>query len=160
MGVFAVAGLQLDLHGVDNLERIGAEVAAVKRRLPWLDMVVLPELCAYGPRIEHAQEEDGPAERSFRRMAAENQVWLVAGSIFQRSGAKIFNTCLVIDPAGGVIARYRKMYPFRPYEEGVSAGEQVCVVPIDGVGRIGIAICYDLWFPESRAAWRCSGPRR
>jgi predicted amidohydrolase len=63
----------------------------------------------------------------------------------------------VIDPSGKVVARYRKMFPFRPYEEGVTPGEAFCVVPIEGVGRIGVSICYDLWFPEITRSLVCLG---
>ena len=144
----AVAGLQLDLPQGNNLRRIGAEVAALKRRLPWLSMIVLPELCAYGPSVADAEPADGPAERAFRQMAREHQIWLLPGSHFQQHEGRIFNVALVIDPAGQVVARYRKMFPFRPYEEGVAPGDAFCVVPIPGVGRVGVSICYDLWFPE------------
>lgn len=143
-----VACLQLDLPQGDNLRRIGAEVAAAKRRLPWLNMVVLPELCAYGARVTDAEPVDGPAERAFRQMAQEHQIWLLPGSLFQEHNGRIFNVAPVIDPAGQVVARYRKMFPFRPYEEGVAPGDAFCVVALPGVGRIGVSICYDLWFPE------------
>ena len=148
MRKFALAGLQLDLSAENNLARIGAQVAATKRRFPWLDMIVLPELAAYGPNVAHAEVPHGPAETAFRQMACDNQIWLLPGSIFQIHGAEIFNVAPVIDPTGAVVARYRKMFPFRPYEEGVACGDALCVVPIDGVGRFGVSICYDLWFPE------------
>jgi predicted amidohydrolase len=145
---FGVAGLQLDLGGQDSLGRMAAEVAAVKRRLPWVDMVVLPELCAYGPKTLHAEPIDGAAERAFRDIARENKLWLLPGSIFQHHDGQIFNVTPVIDPAGAVVARYRKIFPFRPYEAGVASGDACYVLPIEGVGRIGVSICYDLWFPE------------
>lgn len=145
---FGVAGLQLDLGAGDHLARMAAEVAAAKRRLPWLDMVVLPELCAYGTKIDHAEPIDGPAERAFKQIARENKLWLLPGSIFQQHDGQIFNVLPVIDPAGTVIARYRKIYPFRPYEAGVASGDALCVIAVEGIGKIGISICYDLWFPE------------
>jgi predicted amidohydrolase len=61
----------------------------------------------------------------------------------------VYNTAPVIDPAGEVVARYRKMFPFRPYEEGVEAGDRFCVFDIPDVGRFGVSICYDIWFPET-----------
>ncbi len=152
-----VAGLQLDLRAENNLARIGVEIAAVKRRFPWLDMVVLPELCAYGPSLEHAEDEDGPAERAFRQFAQQHGIWLLPGSFFQRRLGGIGNVAPVINPAGEVVARYRKMFPFRPYEEGVTPGDSFCVVPIEGVGRIGVSICYDLWFPEITRSLACLG---
>jgi predicted amidohydrolase len=41
------------------------------------------------------------------------------------------------------------MYPFEPYEQGVTPGEEFCVFDIPEVGRFGVSICYDMWFPET-----------
>jgi predicted amidohydrolase len=148
MRQFGVAGLQLQATGEDNLEQIAAEVAAAKRRFPWIDMIVLPELCAYGPRLAHAEAVGGAAERAFSRMAREQGIWLLPGSLFQSEGSHTYNVAPVISPAGEIVARHRKIYPFRPYEQGVSAGDSFCVFTIPGVGCFGLCICYDLWFPE------------
>jgi deaminated glutathione amidase len=148
MGSFAVAGLQLDLRAEDNLGRIAAEVASAKRRYPWIDLIILPELCAYGPGLAHAQTPGGPAEMAFCRMARENRVWLIPGSLFQIENERTSNVALVIDPTGRVVSRYRKMFPFRPHEEGVAPGDSFCVLPCAGAGTLGLSICYDLWFPE------------
>jgi predicted amidohydrolase len=148
MRKFALAGLQLDVDAGDNLARIAREVAAAKKRFPWLDMIVLPELCAYGPSIAHAEPGAGPAEQAFRRMARDNGVWLLPGSLFQLEGERIFNVTPVIDPAGEIVSRYRKIFPFRPYEQGVAAGDALCTFSVPGVGKFGVSICYDLWFPE------------
>jgi predicted amidohydrolase len=152
MAHLAVAGLQLDLKAGDNLDRIADEVAAVKRRFPWIDLVLLGELSAFGVRVDAAQPMPGPAEARFSQIARDNRVWLVPGSIYERSGERVFNTAPVIDPAGQVIARCRKLYPFLPYERGVAAGEAPVVFDMPGVGRIGVSICYDMWFPETTRA--------
>ena len=148
MGCFTVAGLQLDLHAGDNLARIAAEVASAKRRFPWIDMIILSELAAYGPNTGRAQAPGGRAESAFCQVARDNAVFLLSGSLFEVENGQISNVALVIDPAGKVVARYRKMFPFRPYEEGVTPGDSFCVVPIAGAGCLGVSICYDLWFPE------------
>jgi len=149
MSTWSVACLQLDLAGESNLDRMEAEVAAVKRRMKWLDMVVLPELYAFGPRLAHAESPNGPAETRFREMARRSQVWLLPGSFFQIENGRTCNVAPLIDPAGNIVSRYRKMFPFRPYEQGVTAGEEFCVVPIGGIATLGVSICYDLWFPET-----------
>ena len=148
MGCFVVAGLQLDLHAEDNLARIAAEVASAKRRFPWIDLIILPELAAYGPNTARAQAPGGRAETAFCQMAKDNEVYLLPGSLFQVENGQISNVALVIDRSGTVVSRYRKMFPFRPYEEGVTPGDSFCVVPIANAGRLGVSICYDLWFPE------------
>jgi predicted amidohydrolase len=146
---FAVAGLQLDLDKGNNLDRIAAEIRTAKARLPWLDMIVLSELCAYGASTEFAEDEGGPAEQSFARLAREVELWLIPGSHFVREGDRMFNTALVISPAGEIRARYRKMFPFVPYEKGVASGSTFCVFDIAGAGRFGLTICYDIWFAET-----------
>lgn len=152
MSHLAVAALQLDLGPGDNLDRIDDEVAAAKRRFPWIELVLLPELAAYGPGTARAQTLPGPAEERFRRTARDNRVWFLPGSIYERSGEAVYNTAPVIDPRGAVVARARKLYPFRPYETGVSAGSEPVVFDIPRVGRIGLSICYDMWFPETTRA--------
>jgi deaminated glutathione amidase len=148
LGTLGIAGLQLDLEKGNNLARLADEVAAAKKRLPWVDVIVLSELSAYGADPRHAEPEGGTAEREFCRMAREAAVWLIPGSVFQQRGAHTYNVCPVIDPSGRVIARYSKMFPFCPYECGIAPGDGFCVFDLPGVARIGISICYDVWFPE------------
>ena len=50
---------------------------------------------------------------------------------------------------GRVIARYRKMFPFQPYEIGIRPGAEFVVFDVPAVGRFGLTICYDMWFPET-----------
>ena len=149
MSHLAIAGLQLDLQAGDNLDRIADEVAAAKRRLSWVDLVLLGELSVYGPSVDYAQDPGGAAETRLRRIARDNRVWLLGGSIFERVEGKVYNTCPVIDPNGDVVLKYRKIYPFRPYEAGVAAGTECMTFDMPRIGRIGVSICYDMWFPET-----------
>jgi len=145
---FAIAGLQLDLASGDNLARIVEEIRNTKKRLPWVDMMIVGELSLYGPAVESAEPMPGKAELEFCRAADECGVWLIPGSMFERAGSKIYNTAPVIDPSGKVVARYRKMFPWMPYEQGVTPGDQFCVFDVPNVGRFGLQICFDCWFPE------------
>jgi len=145
----AIAGLQLALSNGANVASLADEVASVKRRFPWVDLVVLSELCAHGTNPEFAERLPGPTEREFARIAQENAVWLIPGSIFEREAGRIYNTTPVIDPSGKIVARYRKMFPFYPYEEGVTGGDSFCVAAVAGTAQIGILNCYDIWFPEA-----------
>lgn len=148
MAHLSIAALQLELDIEDNLSLIEREVRSVVRRFPFVQMVVLPELCTFGPSTELAVGLPGEVENCFRTLARENDIWLIPGSIFERDGDQVFNTAPVINPKGDVIARYRKHYPFCPFEKGVSAGDQFVVFEIPGLGKIGVIICYDMWFPE------------
>lgn len=155
MSHLAVVGLQLELAVEDNLSLVEREIDLVKKRYPWVQMVVLPELCTFGPSTELAVKLPGEVENCFREAARKNDLWLIPGSIFERRDDRVFNTAPVINPDGDVVARYRKRHPFLPYEKGVDAGEEFVVFDVPGVGRLGLMICYDMWYPEMarQLAW-------
>jgi deaminated glutathione amidase len=69
--------------------------------------------------------------------------------MFVRRGEAIFNQAIVIDPAGRVVGRYNKMFPFLPFEKHVAAGNEFLAFDVPEVGRFGLSICYDIWIPET-----------
>lgn len=146
---FGIAGLQLAYGPGDNLARIDAEVRSVRRRFPWVGMVVLGELCGFGPNTALAQCAGGEAEQFLCTLARETGTWLVPGSLYERDGDRVFNTTPVINPQGEVVGRYRKLFPFAPYERNVAPGSEFLVFDVPGVARFGVSICYDIWFPET-----------
>jgi len=145
-----IAGVQMQVAaGEDNIPRMARLVAQIRHRFPWVSVVLFPELCVFGPNPSHAQPLPGEAEDRLADIARQSGVWLIAGSLFERRDGAIFNTTPVIAPDGTVIARYRKMFPFRPYEHGVEAGADFVVFDIPAIARVGVSICYDMWFPET-----------
>jgi len=149
MSHFAVAGLQLMLSAQDNLHLVRSELERLKQRFPWVDMAVLAELSLFGPNVGNAQPMPGRVEESLCQIARELRIWLVPGSIYESDDDRIYNTAPVIDPRGEVVARYRKMFPFLPYEKGITPGSEFVVFDVPAVGRFGVSICYDMWFPET-----------
>lgn len=149
MRPFAIAGLQIDVRKGDQTDHAIDRIRTMVKRFPWIQMVLLSELAATGHEPQDAQTLPGPSEDRFAALAAELGIWLLPGSIYERVGDKIYNTTPVIDPSGAVIGRYRKMFLFQPYEPAISAGDQPLLFDIPGVGRFGVSICYDLWFPET-----------
>jgi deaminated glutathione amidase len=146
---FGLAALQLELGPGNNLDVIAAEIATVRRRFPWVDMVLLAELSTYGVSFDRAEPLPGPTEERYREIAREHGFWLVPGSLYERAGHLIYNTAPVIDPSGTVVARHRKIYPFAPYERDVACGDRHTAFDVPDVGRFGVSICYDMWFPET-----------
>ncbi len=147
---FAIAGMQIPIGtGIDNTPAMRAMLDILMHRFPWVQMVMFSELAAFGPLPGHAQPPGGPVETAFREMARAHRLWLIPGSYFERRGGVIHNTAIAIDPAGKVVARYHKMFPFQPYEAGVAAGTKFCVFDVPSVGQFGLSICYDMWFPET-----------
>lgn len=150
--LLGVGACQLDVLKGDiegNLENLRSQVRLIKTYSPWVKLVVAPELCFYGVADfkELAQQIPGPLSGACADIAKEFGVYLAAGSLFEKDGDDYFNTAVVLDDKGGIAAKYRKMFPWRPHEK-VSSGNDTVVFDIPNVGRIGICICYDLWFPE------------
>ena len=146
---FGIAGLQLAFAPGDNIDQLISEIASVAKRFPWVSMIVAGELCGFGANTEFAQCMPGDAEARLCSAAAKHNLWIVPGSLYEKRDGAIFNTTPVINPQGEVIARYRKIFPFLPYERGIEPGNEFVVFDVPKVGRFGISICYDMWFPET-----------
>ncbi len=150
MAFFTITAVQMPVSALtDNLDAMTQNLAALMQRFPATNMVIFSELCALGPAKTSAQPEGAAAEQAFCAMAREHKIWLIPGSIYIEENGKIFNSCPVIDPEGNIIQRYRKIFPFLPYESEVEAGSEFCVFDVPEVGRFGVSICYDKWFPET-----------
>lgn len=158
MKAFAIAGIQMKVSAThSNLEAMKLKIDILMNIYPWVEMVVFSELCGYGPLTYTAQEFPGVFEEEMKKMAAKHKIWLLPGSVFEKRGDKIYNTASVINPQGEVVTRYSKMFPFYPYEAGVTAGHEFCVFDVPDVGRFGVSICYDMWFPETTRTLTCMG---
>jgi len=150
MKPFAIAGIQMAVSAAqENVSAMEKYVAHVKRRFPWVNMLLFSELCVFGAPLDKAEKMPGATEARLCSLAERHGIWLIPGSMYEHKGGKIFNTTPVINPAGQVIARFRKMFPFRPYEAGVAAGTEFVVFDVPEAGRFGVSICYDMWFPET-----------
>lgn len=147
---FAIAGIQMKVSAVhSNVDMMKLKLDIAMNLYSWVEMVVFSELCAYGPFTSTAQEFPGHFEMEMQSMAKKYGIWLLPGSVFEKAGDHIYNTASVINPSGEVVTRYRKMFPFYPYEVGVTPGSEFCVFDVPKVGRFGVSICYDMWFPET-----------
>lgn len=124
---------------------------------PWVQMVVMSELIPYGPLTYYAQDFPNNDELEFQAIAKKYGIWLIPGSMFYKRDGKIFNTTIVINPQGEIVGRYDKMFPFYPYEVGVTGGDQFLMWDIPEIGRFGISICYDMWFPETSRTMAVNG---
>ncbi|GGX86139.1 amidohydrolase [Litchfieldella qijiaojingensis] len=150
MSYFTIAGVQLYAlqHG-DNTDAMRHRIDLLMSRFPQVQMVLFSELVANGASTHHAQPMPSAMETLFCQLAQEYRIWLIPGSMFERVDDKVFNTLSVINPRGEVVTRYRKMFPFRPYEKGVEGGSEFVVFDVPNIGRFGVSICYDMWFPET-----------
>jgi formamidase len=155
--------LERDLEA--TWERFEAQVRGAVALRPHVDLVVVPEqlLAAPGPLLIEDQEFDeraatsipGPLTERLADLARDLDVWLVPGSLVERADdGRLFNTAIAISPEGAIVARYRKLFPWRPYE-ALEPGREFVTFDIPGRGRVGLAICFDGSFPEvaRQLAW-------
>lgn len=144
------ANLEAALAGIDEAAANGAR------------LVVLPEVWTYlGPdegQDAAAETVPGPLTDRLAAKARQHGIYLHAGSILERADGepRLFNTSLVFDPAGELVATYRKIHLFdvdleadKSYRESdtIAPGEDIVTFDLDGT-TVGLAICYDLRFPE------------
>lgn len=121
-------------------------------------MVVYPEIHLFGGAdlapdangwlADAAEPLDGPRVAALAEIAAAHRIWLVPGSLPERAGDAIFNTAVVLAPDGRLVASYRKVFPWRPFESWTPGADWV-TFDVPEIGRFGLSICFDSWFPES-----------
>jgi predicted amidohydrolase len=152
-----VALVQLDVSSKEDSDaRISRTLKFIDEAAQRADFVVLPELWHIGAfEIPAAQPQaqfiDGALVAAMRESAASNGIWLHAGSFAERDhDANLYNTSVLIDPNGEVLATYRKihLFGFDSGEAAVLTGGTEVVVAETVLGKTGLSTCYDLRFPE------------
>ncbi|RLV59026.1 carbon-nitrogen hydrolase family protein [Parashewanella curva] len=136
-------------------------------------LVVLPECVLLFGGHESLQiralgeGNENPFTQALAELASQYQVYLVAGTVPELSqDGRFYSRCYVFDPQGQVMGQYDKLHLFdvdvadgtKQYRESETfcPGEHVAVVDTP-LGKIGLAICYDLRFPELFQAMREQG---
>lgn len=143
-----IAGIQMKVvYGEDNSEAMLKKLQNVTTLFPWVDIVFFSELCLDGLDINRAAPIPNPTLEKFLNWAGREKKWLIPGSFYEKEKETVYNTSVVISPNGEIVAKYRKLFPWRPLET-TAPGESFCVFDIPGKGRFGLCICYDVWFPE------------
>jgi predicted amidohydrolase len=151
---FEVACLQVGALGADPAER-RAEAARLIERAGDADLIVLPELWptgyfAFDDYRRTAEPLDGPTVAAMADAARAARAHVVLGSFVEAGEHGLHNTTAVLSPDGELLASYRKMHVFgygSREVELVTGGEQPVTVATE-LGILGLAICYDLRFPE------------
>lgn len=151
MTPFAIAGVQMHVAAVhENVTAMSHKADLVMARYPWVQMIMFSELAAFGPLPSNHPDDLSSTLETFQELARRHGVWILPGSMFAKSAeGKHRNMAFVIDPDGNIVAQYAKMFPFEPYEANVEHGTEFCVFDVPDVGRFGVSICYDIWFPET-----------
>ncbi|KAK9894863.1 putative nitrilase [Cystobasidium minutum MCA 4210] len=153
-----------------NLERakkLVLEAAKGKNGDGSVDMIVLPECFnslygaehfdTYAEPITGDSGEGGETTALLHKLAKDTKKWLIGGSIPERDNdGKLYNTSTIWNPDGKMIAKYRKMHLFDidipggiTFQESktLTGGNELLTFDTD-FGKLGLAICYDVRFPE------------
>jgi predicted amidohydrolase len=148
----------------ENLKKIKETVATAKKQ--GAELVIFPELSLTGYVVrdeiyELAERIPGPSTQAIEDVARKNDIHIVFGmpEIGCNTQATLHNTEVLVGP-GGIIGKYRKMYlpTHSIFEEKryFRPGYQTAVFDTD-LGKLGLIICYDIFFPEVTRLTRLKG---
>jgi deaminated glutathione amidase len=162
MSTHVVAALQMRSGSDLELNLTRARALAERAVARGARLVALPEVFAWrGIRADEnvaATPIPGRVSEFLCRLAAELRVIVIGGSFLERASAaeKSYNTSLLVDADGTIVARYRKIHLFDVDLPGTvsvresdtrTQGREV-VTASTPLGTVGLSICYDLRFPE------------
>src|SRR5580700_10959359 len=126
------------------------------------NLIVLPELASSGYVFADEAEaqrsaedpDDGPTVRALRQVCTAHGCYIVAG-ISERDGECRHNSAVLVGPEGR-LATYRKLHLYYDEQSWFEPGDELPIVDLP-FGRVGIIICFDLWFPEPARALALAG---
>ncbi len=149
-----VASIQMSVVEGDRTAAIDKAVKNI-RCCEGLDLVILPEIwnigfMSFDRYISEAENSQGQTLTRLREAAKETGAYLHTGSFVEEIHGKHYNSSYLISPDGEVLANYLKIHLF-----GYNSKETQILTPGDAVvvvdtpiGKLGLATCYDLRFPE------------
>ncbi|MBD2847074.1 formamidase [Paenibacillus sp. IB182496] len=155
--VIGLAQLQLPVvETPEQLERQTARIvemtAKARRGLPSMDLIVFPEYSLHGLSMNTDPAlmctDDGPQVQAMRQACRDHRIWGCFSIMEANPGGMPYNTGLIIDDAGEVRLKYRKLHPWVPVEpwEPGDLGIPVCDGPRGS--KLALIICHDGMFPE------------
>jgi omega-amidase len=129
------------------------------------ELFILPEMWTTGYKLDAisslAEPEDGPTVSWLRQLARDKGIEIIAGSIPEACGSKVYNTSYAIGKDGEVVAKYRKIHLIGLMDEDryISPGDAKPLLFPLSFGPAGIIICYDLRFTELPRSLALAGGR-
>ncbi|MGH3900176.1 MAG: carbon-nitrogen hydrolase family protein [Pseudonocardiaceae bacterium] len=120
-------------------------------------LIVFPEAFSSGVNFIILRQmaepiPDGPTTTALANLARETGAHIVAGVLEDGGDRKVYDSALVLDPAGELIGLYRRRFMWVGERNYVTAGDRPVVVAT-ALGRIGLIVGYDLCFPEATASF-------
>lgn len=150
-----IASIQMTVVEGDKTATIDKALGLIDKAAPGSDLVMLPEIwnvgfMSFDRYLPEAEEEDGPTLTSLKAAARQAEIHIHTGSFVFREGERCYNSSFLISPGGEILARYDKVHLFgynSRETQLLTPGRDITVVQTD-LGRLGLATCYDLRFPE------------
>jgi predicted amidohydrolase len=146
--------LQMSAQDGIDLEQSFAAVTEAITHAGEADLYLLPELWTPGyfafDDYERAAETFDVVTTFLSDLARKSRAYVHGGSLLEEREGELFNCSILFDRSGQLIAQYRKIHLFgygSREQELLTPGERTTVVDTD-FGRVGLAVCYDLRFPE------------
>lgn len=119
------------------------------------DLIILPELWPVGfmdfdRYCSGAEDMTGSLVSLLKNLAVKHKVFIHTGSFVEKQGKNYYNTSLLISAEGKILAKYRKIHLFgyKSLETSILTPGRTPVVTDTPFGKIGMATCFDLRFPE------------
>ena len=157
-----VASINLQPRGTKGpQESVGQFIDAIQKSVSGaVDLIVLPEgITVVGTGKTYAEVAEtipGPTTSRLGEVARARKAYIVAG-IYEREGSTVYNTAVLLDRAGAVAGKYRKVYlPREEVERGLTPGSSYPVFATD-FGKVGMMICYDVFFGDPARALATQG---
>lgn len=149
---FKAGIVQFDVALGDTRSNLSTVMAQIDRLADQgAELVLLPEMwsCGFDNRNLQQHARDFPEMIETLSKYARRKKMMLAGTMPEASGNRVYNTMYVIDADGSLAGTYRKVHLFSPTREHhyFSAGSRACVCNTSK-GPIGLMVCYDLRFPE------------
>ena len=154
----ALCQMMVGMNKEDNLEKACTMVREAAAE--GADIIALPEMfnCPYSNKYFRAYGEDaqGNTVKTLSELAAELGIYLVGGSIPELKDGNVYNSSFIFNRKGDLIGTHRKVHLFDIDVEGgirfkesdtLTPGNEITVVDTEFC-KVGVAICYDVRFPE------------
>ena len=163
-----VVGAQISPVGGDpdaTFGKFADEVRTIRGSFPKAQLYLFPELYLAGeqpfrsgrPIEGNRHRVPGPFTRRIGEIAKRARRWIQAGSIYEAAGSRTYNTALLFAPDGSLASTYRKLFPWMPFENTDPGSAPPPVIELPRIGKAGMMICYDGWFPEVPRSLALSG---